>query len=201
MQNQIDYRNGASLLFNRAVESQLVFGRGWSYGIEFFVKKKVGRLTGWISYTLSRTWRQFDSINAGNKYPAKQDIIHNLSLVGIYKINSKVTLSATFVYHTGFAATFPAAKYEINGQVTNYYPDRNSYRMPVYNRMDVGVTVQGKKTEKFDSNWNFSCYNIYGRENPFSISFQPDPNDPTKSQAVQLSLFRWVPSITYNFNF
>ncbi len=201
MQNQIDYVNGADLRFNKNVESQLVFGKGWAYGTEFFLKKKTGKFTGWISYTLSRTWRQFDSLNYGNKFPAKQDIIHNLSLVGIYKLNSKITFSATFVYHTGFAATFPSGKYLIGTQVVNYYTERNGYRMPSYNRLDVGVTLQGKKTDKYDSDWNFSVYNVYGRQNPYSISFQPDPNDPSKTQAVQLSLFRWVPSITYNFKF
>ena len=201
MQNQIDYINGADLRFNKAIESQLVFGKGWSYGIEFFAKKKTGRLTGWISYTISRTWRLFDSLNLGQKYPAKQDIIHNLSVVAIYKISPKVTFSSTFVYHTGFAATFPAGKYEIGNATVNLYTDRNGYRMPAYNRLDIGFTVQGKKTAKYDSNWNFSCYNAYGRQNPYSITFQQDPNDATKTQAVQLSLFRWVPSITYNFNF
>ncbi|HWY38914.1 MAG TPA: TonB-dependent receptor [Bacteroidia bacterium] len=201
MQNQIDYVNGADLRFNKTVESQLVFGKGWAYGAEFFLKKKTGKFTGWISYTLSRTWRQFDSLNYGIKFPAKQDIINNLSVVGIYKLNAKVTFSATFVYHTGFAATFPSGKYQIGNQVVNYYTERNGYRMPSYNRLDVGVTLQGKKTEKYESDWNFSVYNAYGRQNPYSISFQPDPNDPTKTQAVQLSLFRWVPSITYNFKF
>jgi hypothetical protein len=201
MQNQIDYVNGANLIFNKAVESQLVFGKGWAYGTEFFLKKKTGKLTGWISYTWSRTWRQFDSLNYDIKFPAKQDIINNLSIVGIYKLNDKITLSATFVYHTGFAATFPSGKYQIGNQIVNYYTERNGYRMPAYNRMDVGVTLQGKKTEKFESDWNFSVYNVYGRENPYSITFQPDPNNPAKTQAVQLSLFRWVPSVTYNFKF
>lgn len=201
MKNQIDYVNGADLRFNKTVESQLVFGKGWSYGTEFFVKKKYGKLTGWISYTISRTWRQFDSLNYGNKFPAKQDIINNLSLVGIYKLNAKVTLSATFVYHTGFAATFPSGKYMIGNQVVNLYTERNGYRMPAYNRLDLGVTLQGKKTEKFESDWNFSVYNAYGRQNPYSITFQQDPNDPNKMQAVQLALFRWVPSVTYNFKF
>ena len=83
----------------------------------------------------------------------------------------------------------------------NQYSDRNSYRMPAYHRLDIGVTVRGRKTKKFESDWNFSVYNAYGRQNPYSITFQQDPNDPTKTQAVQLSLFRWVPSITYNFKF
>jgi hypothetical protein len=201
MKNQIDYVNGANLLLNKAQESQLVFGKGWAYGAEFFVKKKTGKLTGWISYTWSRTWRLFDSLNYGIKFPAKQDMIHNLSVVGIYKLNEKVNFAATFVYHTGFAVTLPSGKYQIGNQIMSYYSERNGYRMPAYHRMDVGVTLKGKKTEKFESDWNFSVYNVYGRQNPYSITFQTDPKDPSKTQAVQLSLFRWVPSITYNFKF
>jgi len=201
MANQIDYVNGADLRFNKTVESQLVFGRGWSYGVELFIKKKYGRFTGWISYTLSRTWRQFDSLNYGKAFPAKQDIINNLSVVAMFKLNEKISLSSNFVYHTGFAATFPNGKYQIGNQIVNLYTDRNSYRMPAYHRLDIGVTVQGKKRKRLESDWNFSVYNAYGRQNPYSITFQQDPNDPTKTQAVQLSLFRWVPSITYNFKF
>lgn len=201
MANQIDYVNGADLRFNKTVESQLVFGRGWAYGAELFIKKKYGRFTGWISYTLSRTWRQFDSLNYGKAFPAKQDIINNLSVVAMFKLNDKISLSSNFVYHTGFAATFPNGKYQIGTQIVNLYTDRNSYRMPAYHRLDIGVTVQGKKRKRMESDWNFSVYNAYGRQNPYSITFQQDPNDPTKTQAVQLSLFRWVPSITYNFKF
>ncbi len=201
MKNQIDYVNGADLRFNKTVESQLLYGKGWAYGLELFIKKKTGKFTGWISYTWSRTWRQFEGLNNGNKFPARHDIIHNLSVVGIYKFNEKFTLSSTFVFHTGFAATFPSGKYKIGDQVAYLYSERNSYRMPVYHRMDIGLTMQGKKTDKFESDWNFSVYNAYGRENPFSITFQENPNDPTKIQAVQLALFRWVPAITYNFKF
>ena len=201
MQNQIDYKDGADLRFNTTVESQLYFGQGWAYGAEFLLKKKYGKLTGWIGYTLARTLRQFDSINHGNMYPAKQDIINSISVVGIYKLNDKFTISATWVYSTGFAVTFPSGKYTINGQVYNLYSERNGYRLPDYHRLDVGLTWQRKKTEKYESSWNFSIYNVYARENAYSISFQQDPNDPTKSQAVQLSLFRFVPAITYNFKF
>ncbi len=201
MQNQIDYKNGAQLIANENVESQLIFGKGRSYGLELFLKKKYGKFNGWISYTLSRTERQFTGVNNDSWYPANQDRTHNLSIVGIYKINKKWTLSADFVYYSGNAVTWPSGKYEVNGQVFFLYQQRNGYRMPAYNRLDVGATLQGKKTKKFDSNWNFSIYNLYGRENPYSISFQQDPSDPSKTQAVQYALFRWVPSITYNFKF
>jgi hypothetical protein len=201
MQNQIDYKNGAQLIANEYVESQLIYGIGRAYGLELFAKKKVGRMTGWISYTLSRTERRFGEVNDDSWYPANQDRTHDLSVVGIYKLNKKWTLSGDFVYYTGNAVTWPSGKYEVDGQVAFLYTKRNGYRMPPYNRLDLSATLQGKKTKKFDSNWNFSLYNAYGRENPYSISFQQDPGNPTKTEAVQYALFRWVPSVTYNFKF
>ena len=201
MQNQIDYKNGAQLIANEYVESQLIYGIGRAYGLELFAKKKVGRMTGWVSYTLSRTERRFGQVNDDSWYPANQDRTHDLSVVGIYKLSKKWTLSGDFVYYTGNAVTWPSGKYEVDGQVAFLYTKRNGYRMPPYNRLDLSATLQGKKTKKFDSNWNFSLYNAYGRENPYSISFQQDPGDPAKTQAVQYALFRWVPSVTYNFKF
>jgi len=201
MQNQIDYKNGAQLIANEYVESQLIYGIGRAYGLELFAKKKVGRMTGWVSYTLSRTERRFGTVNDDSWYPANQDRTHDLSVVGIYKLSKKWTLSGDFVYYTGNAVTWPSGKYEVDGQVAFLYTKRNGYRMPPYNRLDLSATLQGKKTKKFDSNWNFSLYNAYGRENPYSISFQQDPGDPAKTQAVQYALFRWVPSVTYNFKF
>lgn len=201
MQNQIDYKNGAELIANENVESQLIFGKGRAYGMELYLKKKVGRLNGWISYTLSRTERQFPQINSNAWFPANQDRTHNISVVSIYKLNNRWTVSGDFVYYTGNAVTWPTGKYEVNGQAVWLYSQRNASRMPSYNRFDISFTLQGKKTKKFDSNWNFSLYNVYGRENPYSISFQQDPANPAKTQAMQWSLFRWVPSITYNFKF
>ena len=201
MQNQIDYKDGAQLTLNANIESQLLFGKGRAYGVEFFLKKKYGRFNGWIGYTLSKTEREIAGINMANWYPAKQDRTHDISIVLIYDLTKKWTVSATWVYYTGNAVTFPSGKYEVAGQVVNYYTERNGYRMPAYHRLDIGATWQRKKTEKFESSWNFSVYNAYGQENAYTITFQQDPNDPTKTQAVQTTLFRWVPSITYNFKF
>ena len=201
MQNQIDYRNGANLILNNKVESQLIFGKGWGYGAEFMIRKKYGKLTGWISYTISRTQRQFKDINDGIPFPAKQDRPNNVAIVGIWEINPHLTLSATWIYYSGNAVTFPSGRYIIDGNIVPYYTERNGYRMPDYHRLDIGVTWQRKKFKKFESNWNFSIYNIYARENAYAINFQPDPKDITKMQAVQLSLFRIVPAITYNFKF
>jgi hypothetical protein len=201
LKNQIDYRKFADLILNNKVESQLVFGKGWGYGAEFLIRKKYGKLTGWISYTLSKTKRKFPDINGGNVFLAKQDRPHNIAIVGMYTLNPKITLSATWIFISGNVVTFPSGRYLVDGNIIPYYTERNGYRMPDYHRLDLGLTWQRKKTERFESNWSFSVYNVYGRSNAYAINFQPDPNDQTKMQAVQLSLFRFVPAISYNFRF
>ncbi len=201
LQNQIDYKNGAILRANENVESELLFGSGRAYGWELFLKKKTGKLTGWVSYTLSRTERKIAGINNGEYYPAKQDQTHNIAIVGIYKANNKWTFSSNWVYNTGNAVTFPSGKYQVNGLTTFYYTERNGYRMPAYHRLDFAATLLEKKKKKGEGSWTFSLYNVYGRENAYSIRFQDNPADVTKTQAVQTALFRWVPSVTYNFKF
>ena len=203
LQNQIDYRSGATLRANNNVESDLLYGVGRAYGIEFLVKKKIGKLTGWIGYTLSRTERKINGINNNNYYPARQDKTHDVSVVGTYQLTERWSLSATWVYNTGNAVTFPSGKYRVNGQTVFLYTERNGYRMPAYHRLDIAATVENKKNKirKYQSSWTFGLYNAYGRENAYFITFQDDPNDPTKTQAVQTSLFKIVPSITWNFKF
>ena len=201
MQNQIDYRNGANLQANELIEGELLYGIGRAYGLEFIIKKKTGKFTGWIGYTLSRSERKIDGINDGNWYAAKQDRTHDVSVVGIYDITPKISISALFVYYTGNAVTFPSGKYVINGETQFLYTERNGYRMPAYHRMDIGVMWLRKNTVKYESSWNFSVYNLYGRENAYSITFRQNEDNPNVTEAVQTSLFRWVPSITYNFKF
>ncbi|MFK7971686.1 MAG: carboxypeptidase-like regulatory domain-containing protein [Bacteroidia bacterium] len=201
MQNTIDYRNGADVFFNQNLEGDLVYGKGKAYGAEFYVKKTSGRLTGWVSYTLSRTLRQFDEINNGEWFSARQDRIHDLAIVAMYDLSPKIKLSANFVYNTGDAVTFPSGRYEVDGVVVPYYTERNGYRMPDYHRLDLGVTWLKKKTEKFESSWTFSLYNAYGRENAYSINFQQSESNPNVTEAVRLALFKAIPSFSYNFKF
>src|SRR3990170_2362980 len=201
LQNQIDYKEGAQLELNNTIETELLFGNGRAYGVEFLLKKKKGRLNGWIGYTISRTERQLKEINNGKYFPARQDRTHDISLVALYDLSAKVTISASWVYNTGNAVTFPSGKYSVDGQVVNYYAERNGYRMPSYHRLDVGITWQRKKTVKFESSWTFSLYNAYARQNPFMINFRQSYDDPLRSEAVQLSLFSLVPAVTYNFKF
>lgn len=201
LQNQIDYKNGADLVFNSTVEAELVFGRGWAYGTEFLLKRTTGRLNGWIGYTWSKTMRQFDDINNGNPYPARHDRTHDVSVVGMYDLTRKLKLSATWVFYTGNAVTFPSGRYEIDGQTIAYYTERNGYRMPDYHRLDVGLVWQRKKTETFESSWNFSVYNAYARENAYFIDFRTKEDNPAETEAVQVSLFKAIPSVSYRFKF
>lgn len=200
MQNQVDYKNGADINTVPDVESELLFGKGRAYGLEVFLKKRTGLFTGWISYTLSRTERQIAGINNGNWYVARQDRTHEISLVGMYQISPKWNFSALWVYYTGNAVTFPSGKYQIQGQTAYYYTERNGYRLPDYHRLDISFTYESKRTGRYQSSWNIGIYNAYGRENAFTITFEDDPNDASRTRAIQTSLFRWVPSVTYNFS-
>jgi hypothetical protein len=201
LQNQIDYKDGANVFSNDAIETQLLFGQGRAYGLELLFKKVEGRFTGWISYTLSRTERQINGINRGEWYAARQDRTHDIAIVGMYNASPKWTLSATWIYYTGDAITFPNGKYNVANQVVFYYTDRNQYRMPAYHRLDLGATCKLRQKKRFSSELQFSLYNAYGRENAFTISFRQSEKNPQQTEAVQTSLFRFIPSISYNFKF
>jgi hypothetical protein len=201
LQNQVDYKNGADLQSTADVESQLLYGKGRAYGLELIFKKKAGKLTGWVSYTLSKTERQIDGINDGKWYNAKQDRTHDLSVVSTYQLSPKWTLSGLFVYTTGNAVTYPTGKYTLNGNTVYQYSSRNADRLPASHRLDLSATYDFRKRGKYESSINFGVYNAYGRQNPYTITFRDNETDPTKTEAVQVALFRWVPSITYNFKF
>ena len=201
MQNQIDYKPGAELLLNENVESQLLYGFGRAYGLELFAKKKYGRLNGWVGYTLSKTERKVDCINNGEFYNAKQDRTHEVSIVGIYELSKKLTLSGTWIYYTGNAITYPRGKYTIDNQTYFLYSERNADRMPAYHRLDLGLTWTRKKTDRKESSWNFSIYNAYNRENAYSIDFRDSPTNFGQTEAIQTTLFKIIPSISYNFKF
>lgn len=201
MKNQIDYKDGADISTSRDVESELLFGEGRAYGAEFLVKKTQGRLTGWIGYTLSKTERKINGINGNKWYNARQDRTHDISVVGIYDLTKKWSLSGLFVYGTGNAVTFPSGKYQVGGRTLFLYTERNGYRMPAYHRMDLAATYTKITKRGREVSWNFSLYNAYGRENPYTMTFEDSLTDPTKTVAKQTTLFRWVPSVTYNFKF
>ena len=203
MENQIEYREGYTPNTLKDTEEDFVFGKGWSYGTELFVNKVKGKFTGWISYTLSWTNRKFSNINSGNEYPAKYDRRHDLSIVSIYQLSPKWKLSSVFVFSTGNATTLPEKYYFVNGVLTQEYGRTNAYRLPSYHRLDFAATYTPtpKKKHKYTSNWVFSMYNIYSRQNPYFIYFDQSGSlsgGDLKIQAKQVSLFPIIPSVTWN---
>lgn len=221
LQNLIEFKDAAdpSDGVNDNIDNQVTFGDGYSYGAELFIKKNKGKLTGWIGYTWSKTFRQFDELNNGNKYPAKFDRRHDLSITGAYRLNERWVFGAVFVYATGNSITLPASKYFVEGELLVEYADRNSYRMAPYHRADISATWYGKKykefknietgemeqvPKKFTSNWNFSVFNLYNRKNPYFIYFDNTGNltqGTLDVAAIQVSLFPVLPSVTWNFSF
>ncbi|MEY3688027.1 MAG: hypothetical protein RIR84_868, partial [Bacteroidota bacterium] len=150
MQNQIEYREGFTPSI-KDPEEEFVFGRGWSYGTELFINKTKGKFTGWIGYTLAWTWRKFPELNNGNKYPAKYDRRHDLSVVGIYELNQKWKLSSVFVYATGNATSLPEKFYLIEGVLTQQFSRINQYRLAPYHRLDISATYA--PTPKKERKW------------------------------------------------
>ncbi len=203
--HQIEYKEGYTPSANEELEKSFVFGTGDSKGLEFYLNKKSATLTGWVSYTLSFTNRKFPDLNGGKEFPYRYDRRHVLSVVGNYQINDRWTVGAVFVYNTGIAYTLPIAKYFFEGSVVTEYGPINSFRLAAYHRLDISVTYDVKRNNKFDDSWTFSIYNVYNRMNPFFIYnevtgvFLQDPI--INIQAKQVTIFPILPSITWNFKF
>lgn len=205
MKNQIEYAEGYTPSLSDP-EDEFVFGRGWSYGAEFFANKLRGKLTGWIGYTLSWTWREFDDLNNGEKYPAKYDRRHDLSIVANYELNKKWKFSSVFVYGSGNATTLPERFYIVSGVLTQEYSRINQYRLPAYHRLDLSATLTPKRKpgQKLEQSWVFSLYNTYSRLNPYFIYFNQEGNPLEGSlrvEARKVSLFPVIPAVTWNFKF
>lgn len=212
MLNQVEFAPGAlpEDNVNNNTDNNFVFGSGESYGAEFYFKKRTGKFTGWIGYTLSWTTRTFEGIEDGRTYYARYDRRHDASVVAIYELNEHWTFGAVFVYGTGNAITLPESRYIIEGQIVPEWGDRNSYRMIPYHRADVSATYTCKAKKLFkgrlpyQNSWNFACYNVYNRKNPYFIYFDNEGSIEQGNISVhakQVSLFPILPSVTWNFSF
>lgn len=214
--NVVDLRQGASVLFSDNVETELLSGQGYAYGLEFLVRKNIGKTTGWLGYTYSRTWRKIPGISLDQWYNPRFDRPHDVNLVLNHEFSKHWSAALTFVYTTGQAVTFPIGTYDVDNQKIPLYNDlRNTDRFPDYHRMDASVTWKGKdKGRKWRGSWNFSVYNLYGRKNPFTYQFTDIINDdfrfdqdsgvPVESirpGVVMTYLFTFLPALTYNFKF
>lgn len=199
----IDFHDHAQLLLNQYLEGEIRTGRGYSYGIETMVRKDAGRLTGWLSYTYSRSFRIIPEINNGNQYNAPYDKPHAINLILNYDIFKRIAVSATWIYATGLPVTFPTGRAVIGNSIIPIYSDRNAYRMTDYHRLDLSVTLKGKDKpgKKWHGEWNLSVYNAYNRHNSWSINFISDPTDPNVTYAEKTYLFSVIPALTYNIKF
>jgi hypothetical protein len=207
MTNLIEYKEGESFLGSSDWQNKVeTGGKGWSYGSELFLQKKTGKLSGWVGYTLSWTWRQFENLNDGLKYPYRYDRRHDMSVVASYELRKNLTVSFTWVYGTGNAMTFPKNSFNLPGSfggVSGFYDygQRNSYRMPPYHRMDLGMN-KTKKRRWGEETINISIYNAYSRLNPYFIYISNFDRWGNPSRTVnQVSLFPIIPSISYGFKF
>ena len=230
LQNQLDYIDGADLLLNKYLEGDLLSGKGRAYGAEFFLKKNTGVVNGWISYTLGKAERQVTGVNGGQWFDSRFDRRHTLNVVTLIDprradgTTKRWNFSSTFVVSSGTPATFPTNRFEYQGYVVPHNAEnvRNNYRIPVYHRLDLAATLKGKVKpgKRKEDSWVFSVYNVYARENPFSVFFQQEPatyvdvkrsaelgdtrrlNVTNNTQAVRYSVFATaIPSVTYNFKF
>lgn len=203
MQNTIDYRDHAQLLFNPYIDGEFRIGESFSYGAEFMARFNFPKVNGWVSYTLSKTKRDIPEVNNGKIYVSPYDKPHDISVVLNYVLNQRITISGTWVYASGNPMTAPAGRYGIDNVVLSHYTGRNEYRMPDYHRLDLGATIKTKERgdRRWYGEWNFSVYNAYARHNAWVINFVADENNPNKTNAEMTYLFSIIPSITYNFKF
>jgi hypothetical protein len=206
MRNQVEYREGYTPTTLRDAELDFVFGSGKAYGAEFFINKTKGKFTGWIGYTLAWTYRYFDALNNGERFPAKYDRRHDLSVVASYAPSKKWTFSAVFIYGSGNAITLPTSYWFHEGQVVQQYSKINDYRVFPYHRLDVSAvyTPKQKRPRRWQGSWAFSIYNLYSRQNPYFL-YVDSKGDLSSGQidvsVKQVSIFPILPSITYNFKF
>jgi hypothetical protein len=205
--NIIDYKDGAQLILNKHLETDLVQGKGKAYGLESQITKNQGRLTGSLSYTYSRSLRiirgmgSTEAINNGNEYPSNFDQPHIVNINWRYALSKRIFFTGNFVYRTGRPVTIPVSGFLVNNISVANFSDRNQFRIPDYHRLDIALVIEGNhKRKKFwDGTWSFSVYNIYARKNPFSVYFK-EVNGFL--YPYQLSILGTaLPSITYSFKF
>ncbi|MCI1186092.1 TonB-dependent receptor [Hymenobacter sp. DH14] len=218
-QNQVDFRDGAQLFANPDLDAEFIFGKSWAYGNEIYLEKKTGRTTGWIGYTLAWSWRNFqpqngtNGVNNGRDFHPNYDRRHNLTVVVMHQLNPRLSLTASFIYTSGNLTTLPLGRFGvqdipgssvgIDPRPVPIYPDRNSYRLIPYHRLDLGAVY--KVGTRRNNDLTLSIYNAYNRRNAYFVFFDTvrdkATNRTTGFAAKQVSLFPVIPSLTYNFRF
>jgi hypothetical protein len=209
IQNRMDYIDGANLVANEAIEQVVLNGQMRSYGLELMLRKNEGKLTGWVSYTLSKSEQQTPGrnspeigINNGQWYNSAYDKLHNLAVTSSYNLNKKWSFGANFILQSGQPVTYPNGQYTYQDVQVPSYGLRNENRLPLYHHLDISVTLTPHKNEKrsWKSEWVFSIYNVYNHKNAASINFKQNA-DTGNNEALRTSIFGMVPAVSYNFKF
>jgi len=209
VQNRLDYIDGASIVANNTIETEILPGESRAYGLEVLLRKNTGKLTGWLSYTLSKSEQRVPGrtpietgINNGAWYNTPYDRTHDLSITASYQHSKKWSFGTNFIYQTGRPTTYPTGQYTFDGFSIPSYTSRYDERLPAYHRLDVSATLTPKKNanRKWQGEWVFGIYNLYYRKNAASVNFYENQNTG-RNEAVKLSIFGILPSVTYNFKF
>ena len=198
--NVYDYADGRTMFSRINLESIILGGKGRSKGVEFMFRKNTGTLTGWISYTLSKTQTKIPGINNGKWYDATNDRRHDLAVTALYSVNNRWTVSGSWTFSSGQPLTAPDVKYQLDGMTYYYYSKRNGYRTPAVHRLDLSA-IYTKAGKRVTTQWAFGIYNAYCRYNPYVIYFEDDPSKPSGTRAVQQALFGLIPFASYSINF
>lgn len=203
MHDAIDFKDHANLLLNEHFDGELRRGSGYSYGLELYARKQEGRLTGWISYTLSKTRRKIEGINDGKEYPTPYDRPHDLKIVTSYDVSERLNVSANWVYSTAMPYTIADEWFKVENLWVPHFSKRNGVRLPGtnYHRLDVSVTWKNKVHKKFESSWTLSAYNAYNRHNMYSIVYEEPEDGAGPPELHKMYLFGIIPTITWNFKF
>lgn len=205
--NMVDFKDGARLTLNDHLETELVQGKGESYGVETFVTKEIGRLTGSMNYTYSRSFRLMDGptseeqINHGKRYPANFDQPHIVNFSWKYNLTRRYFFTGNFTYRSGRPVTIPLSAFTFENSYVSYFSERNQYRIPAYHRLDVAFVIEGnnRRKKRLEGHWVFSIYNVYARRNPYTIFFR---EESAVLRPYQLSIVgTMLPSVSYNLKF
>lgn len=202
--NVVDFKDNAKLFVNKHVESQLLQGKGTSYGAEMFVAKTQGKMTGSLSYTYSKTFNRINGVNNGEKYPNRYDKRHNVSVMFKYPISKRIEVNSNFVLTSGGALTMPVGSFVFDGVSFNAYSTRNNYRLPAYHRLDLSFKYKNEKrnqSRRFKHYWSLDIYNAYGQKNPFTVYSIQEDHGFVQTRTHALFLYRIVPTLSFNFEF
>lgn len=198
--NVYDFKDGKTVFSDILLESLILGGKGRSFGAEFMVRKNLGKLTGWATYTISLTQTKIDGINDGKWYKASNNRLHDITLTALYQLSARWHLAATWIFMSGQPLTAPDVKYDLSGVTCYYYSKRNAYQTPPTHRLDLSATYT-HVGERFTYEWSFGIYNAYCRYNPYIVFFRDDPDTPSGTQAVIQAMYGLIPSVSYTLKF